>query len=158
MTSAVKFGLSQAALLGGAGLVLGVIAGWVGLLTASGADAVAAVIANVYLVLVVLLPALLWFWTWASLDDEDQDHYRAQGTAIGLLLLAAVAGCASATLVFMVVAANIAAIFGHVDNLQVRVALLADIGWQRALLLLVVTSAVAVALALWAHRKVSSAR
>jgi hypothetical protein len=152
----MKFGLTQGAMLGGVGLVTGVIAGWIGLIAADGPEAVAGVIANAFLVLVLLLPGALAFWTWASLDDEDRVHYRSQGEALGLLLVASVLGSVLAILFFMIVAINIPTIFSGEDNLALRLALMAAIGWQRALLVLVVTVASGLALALWASGRARS--
>src|SRR4051812_21434958 len=109
-------------MLAGVGLVIGFIGGWIGLIAADGPQTVAAVLANVFLALVVLLPGALAFWTWASLDDEDRAHYRSQGDALLSLLVASALGSVLASLFFTVVAINIPVIFSAEDNLALRLA------------------------------------
>ncbi len=156
MDNRLKFGLSQGALLAGVGLVCGVLSGFVGLLVADGAEPVANAIATLYLVLVLLFPALLAFWTWASLDDEDRVHYRSLSGAIGLLLVGSLLGSVAGTLFFMVTAINMPVIFSGENNLDLRLALMAAIGWSRSLLVVAVTVATSVVLAFWAYRRVAS--
>ncbi|HUS16582.1 MAG TPA: hypothetical protein VM536_16420 [Chloroflexia bacterium] len=154
MSGTLKFGLTQAAMLAGVGLVTGFVGGWIGLIAADGTQAVAAVLANVFLVLVVLLPGALAFWTWASLDDEDRVNYRSQSESLILLLVASALGSVLGALFFTVVAINIPVIFSGEDNLALRLALIAAIGWQRPLLVVAATVASGVALALWASGRV----
>jgi uncharacterized membrane protein YjjB (DUF3815 family) len=156
MTGSLKFGLTQAAMLGGVGLITGFIGGWIGLIAADGPQAVAAVLANVFLALIVLLPGALAFWTWASLDDEDRVHYRSQNQTLRMLLVASVLGSVLGVLFFTVVAVNIPVIFSAEDNLALRLALIAALGWQRPLIVIVATVTSGVALALWASGQVRS--
>ncbi len=150
----LQAGLIQGVSLGLPGLLLGVLAGWLGLWRAEGVDAIASVVVKVYLALVLLLPGTLAFWTLANLNDEDWVLYQSLPGSMVMLLLGALLGTLVATGFFMVVAINVPAIFGGKDQVALRLSLMAQLGWTRVLVVAGITAVSSIPLAFWGHRQV----
>jgi hypothetical protein len=154
----VKAGLEQAMALAFVGLATGVIGGWVSLAFADGAAAVAAISGAVFLSLVAWLPLALMLMTKASLVDADRVHYQTVGGALVVTLIGGLLGAIIGMAFYLVVAINVPAIFGGEDQADLRVALLTQIGWQGTAWVVGVTTACAVFLASWAHRRSTESR
>ena len=155
MIESVKSGIIQAVALGFPGLLTGLVAGWIGLAQADGAAAVASLVAKAYFALILLLPGTLAFWTLASLNDQDRVHYTDRGRATVMLLVAGLLGAVIGTAFFLVVAINVPAIFGGENQVELRLELMTRIGWDSFGLVVAVTAASGLALAVWAHRRVA---
>lgn len=149
----IKAGLVQAMALGFAGLLVGVLAGWVSMALANGAEAVAAISGKIYFALAVVLPLLLLLMARASLDDEDRVHYRTVLGAGLLSLTAGLIGGSLATAFYLVVAINVPAILGREAQLDLRLALMQQIGWTGAALVVGLTTACGLLAGGWVHRR-----
>lgn len=155
MRAIIKAGLVQAMALGFAGLMVGVLAGWVSLALADGATAVAAISARIYPVLALVLSVLLVLMAAASLEDEDRVHYRTVLGASLLSLIAGLIGGLLATAFYMVVAINVPSILGGESHVDLRLALMAQISWMDILLVVGPTTICALLAGDWTRRRLS---
>lgn len=127
------------------GLIVGALAGWVGLWRADGAPAVAAAGAPLFWTLLLLAPAALWL----STAQDAAAHGRASPGARGWLRNGAVGavGGLLAALLFVVTASQVPAVFAAEDAVQL-VQLLRDwVLWRPALTLAAVSALAGVAAA-----------
>lgn len=151
----LKAGGVGAASLGAVGLVVGVLAGWWGLLRADGAQAVANAAAPFLLVLPLLLPVALILLTISNLEEtENHSPYSKLSAALARLLIAGTAGGGLACLLFLVAAFQVIAVFGGEDAIKLMDALRPHV-LDRAGLITGVTTVAAVGIAVWANRRAS---
>ncbi len=153
MKQSLKTGFNQALTLSAIGLIMGVLAGWAGLLLGDGVEAITAVSARWYQALIVILPMVLLFLTYANLKDADILLYEQIGHSFSLLLLAGILGAVGATLFFLALAANIPAIFGRLDAVQLQRALSGLVWGRNFMIVLGVMTISALLLAGWAYRQ-----
>ncbi len=149
----VQASVTQAVSLGLPGLLVGVAAGWLGLWRADGAGPVAAVILLVYWSLLLALPATMALWTLANLNDADQVLYLSLPGSVLMQFFGGLLGGLLATAFFLVVAINVAAIFGGEDQVLLRLALLAELSWGDVTAVMLVTAVSGAMLAWWANRQ-----
>lgn len=136
MPTWIKSGLAQTIALGGAGLLVGVAAAWFALLSAEGAEAVAAYATVLYPLLAAALPLALLALNW-----------RPTGPPASIMLAGAL-GPILAHLCFLVACTNIPSIFGGESPVAMSQALQPAIGWLRPAIALGATLAAAALLAL----------
>ena len=151
----LKSGGIQAGILGMFGLFAAVAAGWIAE-SAGSVDTVAERIASLYFFLAILLPAILGVYTWANLSGEERPLYATRRSAFPMLLFASLAGGLLASAVYLVVTLNIAAIFGGIDNVALRLALLDRFGDNRLILVVGITIVMSLLIAEWAFRQASA--
>ena len=148
IASGLRPGLSLAVM----GLAAGLIAGWVSLILADGPENVARIGARFYLVLTVALPVFTALMI--SYDvTQNRQRYTSVISALVHLLVIGTFGAASATLMFIVGAGQIPAIFGGESAADVTVALYPEIGWTKFIAVFAITVASALIMAMWAHLK-----
>ncbi len=155
MAQIIKSGFYQAIALGFIGLLIGVVAGWIGLLVGGGSiEAIASVAANVYLSLVVILPATLIVSTWLNLKSKSRSVYLNSSDALVLMLVTGALGALFATFIFFVPATNIPTIFGGKSATELSPALIKQVIWSRFTIVAVSTIVTAVGTAIWGHLQV----
>jgi len=93
----------------------------------------------------------------ASLEDEDRVHYRTLPGAGLLSLIAGLIGALLATAFYMVVAINVPAILGGEAHVDLRLALMDQIGWSGILLIVALTTACGLLAGARVHRQVRGA-
>ncbi len=142
----IRAGFVQAVALAVIGLVVGIVAGWLEILTAGSISDQAATGAKVFLALVVLLPLLLVLM---NLQPPDPSLYSSLGGTLLVLLIGGLAGAILASAVFLVPATNRPVIFAGKNPAELNLALQAGVGRDTFLLVVGITTAVAIALALW---------
>ncbi len=142
----IRAGFVQAVALAVIGLVVGIVAGWLEILTAGSISDQAATGAKVFLALVVLLPLFLVLM---NLQPPDPSLYSSLGGTLLVLLIGGLAGAILASAVFLVPATNIPVIFAGKNPAELNLALQAGVGRDTFLLVVGITTAVAIALALW---------
>lgn len=120
------------------GLAAGALAGWVALLRADGAAAVADVAGDWYVLLAAAIPVGLLL-----LLRNDETRIQPIHTGVGSVLLLAGAGLVVATLLFVGAVTQVAQLFGGEDGPAVAENLYSAIGWWR----IVVVAAVVLAAA-----------
>lgn len=136
------------------GLLTGLAAGWASIVMADGIVGMASVSAKAYLAFAVLLPVILFLITWMSSDDdEDAPLYITLKGAFTLLLTETFLGSLLATGVFFVVAINVIAIFGRVDQAVLRPEMMSQVGWNSFAMIVGIAVLSALPLALWGHRQ-----
>jgi len=138
--------VKQAASLGGVGLLVGAVAGWVALLGAEDVAARAARAASVFWVLFLLLPATLLAWSWLSWRERRGTRQASLGRAVAVSLAVGLAGGLLAALAFVATATQILVMFGGAAPGQFQQPLLAEIGWPAIWSLLAVVVVMALAL------------
>ncbi len=142
----VRAGFVQAAFLTAIGLVVGGVAGWLETAAGGSVSDAAALGAKVFLALVVLLPIGLVL---LNLEPQDPSLYSSFGGALVVLLLGGLAGAILASAVFLVPATNIPTIFAGKNPAELSLTLQAEVGRGTFLLVVGITTTVAIVLALW---------
>lgn len=150
MQRSLLIGLSQSLAMVSVGLVVGGIAGWIGLLLADGPQPVAAIIARCYLSLVLILPATL---LWLNLKPEDQTPYSELLSALLILIVASVVGSVVASVFFFAPAVNVPHVFGGENNMQIALALKQELRWDKFAIVLGVTFISSIFIAIWTHKQ-----
>jgi hypothetical protein len=129
------------------GILIGGVAGFLGLLTADGTEAVSQTIATVYLLLVVVPPLMVGITIQQLLP-----HLKAVKVllpnALVLTIAATVLGLVGGTFLFWVVSSFGAGLLGGEDTGALRLALL-DLLPVRFLVLLAIDTGIAFALGVW---------
>ncbi|MEE3718570.1 hypothetical protein V2H45_17660 [Tumidithrix elongata RA019] len=151
MVQILKSGFYQAIALGFIGLLVGVVAGWVGIFLGGSSDAIASTAANVYLSLVAILPITLVFATWLNLKSQAQSLYITWANALVLMLLTGALGSLFATFAFFVPATNIPTIFGGKVASELSLALTKQVLWAKFVIVAVPTFVTALGTAIWGH-------
>ncbi len=149
-------GLRMSRLLLAVALILGGVAGWIGLLTADGADKVAQTVAIFYPLLAIILPGGLALVVWSTLQTEAGGMpalYQEVGVARTMLSIAALVGAAGGSVLFWIVATALCGSVGGEDLNQVRDAILANIPAWQLIGVLLLTIATGLILAQWAHQR-----
>jgi hypothetical protein len=155
MVENLKGAFRRAGLLAFVGLLVGVGAGWWGMLRADGAEAVAGESAPLSLTLLLLLPIALILAALLDLYTEERRFYtQLPATLIRLLIMGGV-GSVAGVLLFMLAAYQIPAIFGGEDpNILVETLRSSVLG--NLIPILIVTIITAVPVAIWANRHTNS--
>ncbi len=101
------------------GLLVGAAAGWASNLTGETAQEQAELAASIYPFLATLLPLVLLIQVLIDWNRERLDSYDTPVTAMGHLALAGLAGDFLAAIAYVTVAAQIPAIFGSAEALDI---------------------------------------
>lgn len=149
----IKRGLTTAGILGGIALILAVITGWWAVIQVDGADAVAGQSTTIYLLLALILPISLAILSYL---DRSQINYATWQASLIQLFSAGFAGSIFASGLFIYGNFQIAVVFGGEDPTQMINALRIAI-FKNAIFVIGITSLAALAIGLWANRRVSSA-
>ena len=143
--------LIEVSALCGAGVFVGVAAGVAGLLFGSGLAGVAGVVGQVYLSLAIILPVALWLPHYAMEPNENPAVYTHLGnTLLTVLLGALIGGALGAGPLFLVTGVNIPIVLGGLDATAFSDAVRAHVFWGGFSLVVAVTVAAGVLIALWA--------
>ncbi len=134
------------------GLAVGVVTGWISMIRADGAVAVADSSAPLSYSLAGLLPLVLIVRALMAVEDEPSPYQRV-GVTVGVLLLAGVIGAGLACVLFLVGATQIPAVFGGEDAEQVMRATRAGVGWTKVGIIVAATAGSAVVASLLAHAR-----
>lgn len=132
---------------------MGVLSGWIALLTAEGADALAASAARFYPLFGLSLVVALFLLVNFDLKGSDQPYYRHLGDALLILITAALSGFIGGTIFFIGAAAQIPAVFGQENAADTVLALYPAIGLDSFLLVLLISLIAAIVIALFAQRQ-----
>lgn len=157
MGQQIKFGFQRGLRLLLVALAIGVVAGWISLLTAEGAAALAASAARFFPLLIVILPLIL---IWLTRRDITSPNYLLYKSSSGSLLIegtAALTGAIGGSVAFIAAAAQIPAVFGGQPAAETTSALYPAIGSGWFIALILVTLATGIASGLWANRQVQNA-
>ncbi|MGH2461396.1 MAG: hypothetical protein ACRDIY_21270 [Chloroflexota bacterium] len=131
------------------GLVLGALAGWIGLLSGGTASAVGAQAARWYPLMVFALPAALIVTTFSDLSRALAVRRPAGPTGLvvgGALIATGIGGAILGTAYFLVLTFYIPTIFSffRLDPIAIRAAVLSQFDWPMAGIVLAVTIATGV--------------
>lgn len=151
MPASVRVGLYQSISLGFVGLLVGSLAGWLGVFFSDELEGLGAIAANTYLALAALLPIALFVGTLINLRSQTQLQYAVIPKALTLLLIAASFGAVAASLTFLVSATNISAIFGQESAIAINAMLVNTIGWSKFMIVIITTIVSALPIAGWAY-------
>lgn len=149
----LKFGLQKGLVLLFVGLVVGVLAGWISLITTEGADALAASAARFYPLFGLALVVALFLLVNFDLKGNDWHYYQPLGAALIILITAAMSGFIGGTIFFIGAAAQIPAVFGQESAADIVSALYPAIGFESFLLVLLISLLAAVVISFFAHRR-----
>ncbi len=132
--------LIYAGVLAVAGLVVGVAAGWVGLIRADGAAAISVAERPFGWALVGVVPLALVAAAYvAAGSSQAAGSFARTGPLLGGLSAAAVIGAAAACALFLVAAMQIPAVFGQEDAEALMRANRANFGWTKAIVIAAAT-------------------
>lgn len=149
MDNSLKRGIQQAGQIAFVGLAMGVVSGWISLLKGTDAVAAATVSSQVYWTIIMGVPLTLMWLGWF-------EHQQSEAVSLRLTLLqwlcAGLSGAIAASLLFIVGAAQIPAVFGDVAFYAVVSALYPQIGWAKFLAVLAPSGITSMAIALWCHQ------
>ena len=149
----LKIGLQKGLVLLFAGLAIGVLAGWVSLITAEGADALAASAARFYPLFGLAAVAILILQAYFDLRGTARIYYHRLGDALLILITTALAGIMGGTVFFIGAAAQIPAVFGREKAADTVLALYPAIGLDSFIILLIISLLVAIFAAILAQRQ-----
>ncbi len=133
------------------GVLVGAVAGWLETWTGGSTSEQAALGAKLFLALVALLPIGLVL---VNLEPQDPSLYANAGGALVVLVIGGLAGSLLASAAFLVPATNIPTIFGGKNPAEINLALQAEVGRETFLLVVGITTALAVLLALWNYVRI----
>lgn len=153
MLNPIAFFIQQARIPTGAAILIGALAGWLGMNKATPEEA-ASTIAPLYLVLVVVLPLTLWFASYLTREFPGADAFYSDPRRSTLPLV--VGGAITAivgTLMFLVLSVLIPGSLGGKDLNAVRGAVWGSIPLWQIALVLVVSAAAGAGIARWAAGK-----
>lgn len=158
MAQWIRLGVKQAVQLGFAGLAVGVVAGWVGMLSGGGPEQVGESSARLFPWVALAIPVWLVVQTALGLRGPGRELYATLNGAFRLVLFAAVVGSVLGTGFFFVVATNVPAILARLDPIPISAALKDNIGWGGLGLVMAVTVVTGLVLAPWANRQAAPGR
>lgn len=156
MWNLLQAGLVRAVKISSVGITLGSLAGAWSWWIAGNADEVGEITAKFHWGLFVLPLLTLLSIVINDINTDNRDLYKRHSSAYSLLAIAGLFGSILASLLFYAIAANAAAIFNQLDVTRVQLALLTHINLLNTILVVVMTTVGAVAIAVWAHRHISS--
>ena len=140
--------------LAGAGFFLGALAAALGLLLGRGVDGTAEVVARIYLLGAVVLPAALAL---AGSLVHDQADSRGLYASLSLSLLAgalaALLGGVAATLTFLLAGVNGPVLLGGLNANLFSAAVWSRIFWGEFVLVLAITTVVSLVLGAWTYAR-----
>ena len=148
-----QIGLEQALTLGGIGLLIGGLGGWVSVIFGDGIESVTSIAAKSYWVVIILIPACLVYMTNDNFTKNNHKYYSNITQSLILLLIAGIGGVLASSALFLIPATNLPFVFEKLDAIEVREALYAQIGQVSFFLYLGITTIVAIATAIWANKK-----
>lgn len=149
----LKIGLQKGVILLFVGLAVGVVAGWVSLITAEGAEALAASAARFYPLFGLAFVGILILQVYFDLRGSARINYQRLGSALLILLTAALSGVIGGTVFFIGAAAQIPAVFGQEKAADTVLALYPAIGLDSFLIVLIISLLVALFTAIFAQRQ-----
>ncbi len=149
----LKIALQKGLVLLFVGLAVGVLAGWVSLLTAEGAEALAASAARLYPLFALSVVAVLILQVYFDLRGVARNYYQRLSDSLLILILAALSGVIGGTVAFIGAAAQIPAVFGREKAADTVLALYPAIGLDSFLIVLAISLLVAVLTAIFAQRQ-----
>jgi hypothetical protein len=147
--------LRLAVLLALTALLLGVIAGLLELALEDDLPERAVLAGRVYVALWALLPLALLS---ATFQPPDPAPYRSPGQSAAMVGVAGALGAVAATVVFIVPASNLVAIFGDDAAADVYAAVRGAIGWTRFAVAVATTGLAGVMLGWWAGVRIADWR
>ena len=150
MDNSLKQSIQQAGQIAFVGLALGVISGWISRLKGADAVAAAAVSSQIYWTVIIGIPLALMWLGWV---DHQQSDVVLLRSILMQWLCAGLGGAIAASLLFIVGAAQIPAVFGDVAFYAVVSALYPQIGWAKFLTVLALSGVMSVAIALWYYQQ-----
>ena len=152
MRETLQFGLLRGATVAALGLIAGIVAGLISLLTGE-LFAAATLTSQVFFVLLVIIPAWMVILTNADISDEDAAYYSSVGRALTALVPAALIGSLGAIGLFLAASAQIETIFGGFEGGLLREQILARIGVVTLSALVAISVLVGIGLAFWGNQK-----
>jgi len=136
------------------GLAVGVLAGWISLVTVDGPAALATVSARFFLILLLLLPIGLLAQVYLASRNQREANEQSLSQTLAELLVAALLGSLGGSLFFVGAAGQIPAVFSGESAADIIILLYPEIGWGRFLAVCLATIAVAIVAAIWVNRHV----
>ena len=149
----LKIGLQKGVVLLFVGLAVGVLAGWVSLITAEGAEDLATSAARFYPVFGLAVVAILILQVYFDLRGSARINYQRLGDALLILIMAALSGVIGGTVFFIGAAAQIPAVFGREKAADTVLELYPAIGMESFLIVLTISLLVAILTAIFAQRQ-----
>ena len=151
-----KIGLQKGLVVLFAGVAIGVLAGWVSLITVEGAEALADSAARFYPLFGLVAVAILILQVYFDLRGAGRSYYIQLVDALLILITAAITGVIGGTVFFIGAAAQIPAVFGRENATDTVLALYPAIGLSSFLLIVFISLLVAVLAAVFAHRQIKN--
>ncbi|MEM7771690.1 MAG: hypothetical protein AAF327_14425 [Cyanobacteria bacterium P01_A01_bin.37] len=157
MTS-FKMGAQQAGKIAFVGLVLGVIGGWIAKWNGMDAVTAATISGQIYWALALVLPLSLMMMVWLERQQVKIVLAESLASIVFRWELTGLGGAIAASLLFIMGAAQIPAVFGDVAAVDIVQALYLEIGWTKFFVVLVASGVTSVAIALWCHQQAKHIR